>query len=119
MNRSRTSALLMITAGAVLGYIAASSGGRLDRSASAANPPDTIRGAECAQAACPTGLTKGKLLAMSGPNTGLAAALAQNGAARKPNILVIWGDDIGIHNISAYNHGIMGYKTPKHRPPGP
>jgi len=29
-----------------------------------------------------------------------------------PNILVIWGDDIGVHNISAYNHGIMGYKTP-------
>ena len=30
----------------------------------------------------------------------------------KPNILVIWGDDIGVHNISAYNHGIMGYETP-------
>jgi arylsulfatase len=33
-------------------------------------------------------------------------------AAEKPNILVIWGDDVGVHNISAYNHGIMGYKTP-------
>ena len=33
-------------------------------------------------------------------------------AANKPNILVIWGDDIGVHNISAYNHGIMGYQTP-------
>jgi arylsulfatase len=33
-------------------------------------------------------------------------------AAEKPNILVIWGDDIGVHNVSAYNHGIMGYKTP-------
>ena len=32
--------------------------------------------------------------------------------ASKPNILVIWGDDVGIHNISAYNHGIMGYQTP-------
>jgi arylsulfatase len=32
--------------------------------------------------------------------------------AKKPNILVIWGDDIGVHNISAYNHGIMGYQTP-------
>src|SRR5678809_373070 len=30
----------------------------------------------------------------------------------KPNILVIWGDDIGWFNISAYNHGIMGYRTP-------
>ncbi len=33
-------------------------------------------------------------------------------AQDKPNILVIWGDDIGVHNISVYNHGIMGYKTP-------
>ena len=31
---------------------------------------------------------------------------------KKPNILVIWGDDIGWFNISAYNHGMMGYKTP-------
>ena len=33
-------------------------------------------------------------------------------AADKPNILVIWGDDIGITNISAYSKGIMGYHTP-------
>jgi len=32
--------------------------------------------------------------------------------AKKPNILVIWGDDIGQSNISAYTHGMMGYKTP-------
>ena len=31
---------------------------------------------------------------------------------QKPNILVIWGDDIGGFNISAYNQGMMGYKTP-------
>ena len=30
----------------------------------------------------------------------------------KPNILVIWGDDIGWFNISANNNGIMGYRTP-------
>jgi arylsulfatase A-like enzyme len=30
----------------------------------------------------------------------------------KPNILVIWGDDIGTTNISAYSHGLMGYETP-------
>lgn len=33
-------------------------------------------------------------------------------AQKKPNILVIWGDDIGITNVSAYSDGIMGYKTP-------
>ena len=32
--------------------------------------------------------------------------------ATKPNILVIWGDDIGGFNISAYNRGMMGYRTP-------
>lgn len=30
----------------------------------------------------------------------------------KPNILVIWGDDIGIQNLSCYSHGMMGYQTP-------
>jgi len=33
-------------------------------------------------------------------------------AAEKPNILVIWGDDIGQSNVSAYTFGLMGYKTP-------
>jgi len=33
-------------------------------------------------------------------------------AAGKPNILAIWGDDIGISNISAYSGGLMGYETP-------
>ena len=33
-------------------------------------------------------------------------------ATKRPNILVIWGDDIGTWNLSAYSHGIMGYRTP-------
>ena len=33
-------------------------------------------------------------------------------ADNKPNIVIIWGDDIGQFNISAYNRGMMGYKTP-------
>ena len=31
---------------------------------------------------------------------------------KQPNILVIWGDDIGISNLSCYSHGLMGYQTP-------
>jgi len=31
---------------------------------------------------------------------------------KKPNILIIMGDDVGIPNISAYSHGLMGYQTP-------
>jgi arylsulfatase len=49
----------------------------------------------------------------------MLAALALFGLAlpaaaqeKKPNILIIWGDDIGQFNISAYNMGMMGYKTP-------
>jgi arylsulfatase A-like enzyme len=33
-------------------------------------------------------------------------------ASKKPNILVIWGDDIGMWNLSCYSHGMMGYRTP-------
>lgn len=31
---------------------------------------------------------------------------------KKPNILILWGDDIGQHNLSCYSHGVMGYQTP-------
>ncbi|MGJ0509036.1 MAG: arylsulfatase [Methylocystis sp.] len=39
-------------------------------------------------------------------------AEAAPGQGKKPNILVIWGDDIGQFNVSAYNRGMMGYRTP-------
>ncbi len=37
-----------------------------------------------------------------------APAIAQD----RPNIVIIWGDDIGYWNVSAYNQGMMGYRTP-------
>ncbi|QDU92432.1 arylsulfatase [Lignipirellula cremea] len=45
---------------------------------------------------------------------GLAASFADSASAqqKKPNILVIWGDDIGTWNISHNSRGMMGYKTP-------
>ncbi len=42
----------------------------------------------------------------------VVAATVPAAAQDKPNILVIWGDDIGQFNVSAYNLGMMGYKTP-------
>jgi arylsulfatase len=47
----------------------------------------------------------------------LAAAIAAGPPAfaqqqQKPNIVIIWGDDIGQSNVSAYSHGVMGYQTP-------
>ena len=49
-------------------------------------------------------LTAGALIALC-----VTTASAQDS---RPNILVIWGDDIGWYNISAYNLGVMGYQTP-------
>jgi arylsulfatase len=40
------------------------------------------------------------------------AASAHAADQKKPNILIIWGDDIGQFNVSAINRGMMGYKTP-------
>jgi len=43
---------------------------------------------------------------------GIAAVAPASGQQQKPNILVIMADDIGYWNISVYNHGMMGYRTP-------
>src|ERR1700760_3720672 len=53
--------------------------------------------------------------ALAQPQTGAPAATTPTAAASsgpKPNILILWGDDIGIANISAYSNGLMGYETP-------
>jgi len=38
--------------------------------------------------------------------------MEEAGVSDKPNILIIWGDDIGISNLSCYSDGLMGYRTP-------
>ncbi len=63
-------------------------------------------------------LSGGSLIALAataGTTVEAPAARAAEGAAAggsKPNILIIWGDDIGWWNVSAYSQGMMGYKTP-------
>ena len=56
-------------------------------------------------------LSLGRLLLATALGLALCAG-AQAQSAKKPNILIIWGDDIGQFNVSAYNMGMMGYKTP-------
>jgi arylsulfatase len=43
---------------------------------------------------------------------GLMCLSLSSGAQDQPNILVIWGDDVGQSNISAYTRGLVGYQTP-------
>jgi len=50
--------------------------------------------------------------ALAQAQKGAAPAAAPAAGGRKPNILFIMGDDIGWFNVSAYNMGIMGYRTP-------
>ena len=64
-------------------------------------------------------LTGSSILAMLGLPTAAAVTPAQAEpkqpaapSGQRPNILVIFGDDVGYWNISAYNQGMMGYKTP-------
>jgi arylsulfatase A-like enzyme len=60
---------------------------------------------------CSDGLARDVLLAQTGAATAkVKAAPAQ--AAKKPNIVVIMGDDVGIWNIGAYHRGMMAGRTP-------
>ena len=55
----------------------------------------------------------GATLALAGVFAGTARAQAPAaGAKKQPNILIIFGDDVGQTNISAYSHGVVGYTTP-------
>jgi arylsulfatase len=109
-----------LAAGAILGFLAATdrlgtfpNAQAAPRSGSEARLAPLVESAGGSNgASCSEALGKSTLLALAAPRATSTAAAAQ-AAGSKPNILVIWGDDIGIHNISAYNHGIMGYKTPK------
>jgi arylsulfatase A-like enzyme len=54
----------------------------------------------------------GAALTLASLMTANSQGAVKPATAGKPNILVIWGDDIGIWNISANSHGMMGYMTP-------
>jgi arylsulfatase A-like enzyme len=104
---------------AVLGYLAASGALNPFRNAQASpnagtgsNPVHAARGTSTTDpAGCSVGVSKHALLAMASPGTETSAAKAQD-SGKKPNILVIFGDDIGQTNVSAYSMGLMGYRTP-------
>ena len=48
--------------------------------------------------------------AIAAVTTASMPAIAQQ--QQRPNIVIFWGDDVGQSDISAYSHGLMGFKTP-------
>ena len=57
----------------------------------------------------PQALAEQDRLVLARHNAAVAADAKQSG--KQPNILVLWGDDVGYWNVSAYNRGMMGYRT--------
>lgn len=101
--------------GTMLGYAATSGRFHPFENASAA-PPESNRNRvpvspdANSRASSPNPTGKGDLLALAEHNNRVAGNLQNEG--KKPNIVIIWGDDIGQSNVSAYSNGLMGYRTP-------
>src|SRR5262245_35791329 len=108
---TKIQALALVAVGSLLGYLAASTD--LFRRTTAAPPPTAAlvpSTGSAPEACCADNVNKGELLALAGHNERVAAAAQKDG--KKPNILVIFGDDIGVHSVSAYSRGMMGFRTP-------
>ncbi len=138
MKNVRAQMIAVLAIGGLLGYVAAST--RLDvfRNANAGTSPQrvadkaatgTLRPAAELQhnaagssvieqanrsvnpvcgTCCMQGSAKSRLVAMANP----AALQEQAASGKKPNILFIMGDDIGMWNIGAYHRGMMAGRTP-------
>ncbi len=114
----RLQMLAVLAAGGLLGYLAAAGPLnpflRADAAPAASAPlpsaatrPESDRpGSPCCSEASGTG----GLLALARHNAAVNANAQQ--AGKKPNICIIWGDDVGQSNVSAYSMGLMGYRTP-------
>ena len=117
-SRFRWTSYLMMLAGGLAGWTAASDRLDFSRSASASvdpKPPAVMLPAESVpvhaavaeRPTCDSGADRSRLLAVHNQ-----AGAAKAEEKKKPNILVIFGDDIGVPQISAYTMGMMGYRTP-------
>src|SRR5689334_19133005 len=115
MKRTTLRTLFVLGLGAGLGYLAAVGSPAASRTALADDGPGPRTPPSVApprgKTSCSEGAGRGGLLAFTtiGVVPGTAPAAR---AGKKPNIVVIWGDDVGQSNISAYSMGLMGYRTP-------
>jgi len=130
IRNSKLKVTAVLAVGAMLGYLAAAgrfslfsnseakgrSGEWLESRLQPAPPKvgtPTIGGQSTTtdKPACCEDLTEGKLIALADTKPRTASPRTQEGG-KKPNILIIWGDDIGWFNPSCYHGGLMGYQTP-------
>src|SRR5262249_34332360 len=114
---TRVQMAAVLAAGALLGYLAASTRPGDFARADAARSRAGTAGAKPAEvgsnakAACCEDISKGQLLALGHPKAEAAVARGQ-GDGKKPNILFIMGDDIGWMQPSCYHRGLMVGETP-------
>ena len=119
MNKKTLRTMLVLGLGAVAGFAAAT--GRLHEGGNARAEmagdmaprlaPNDPEAPAAPRTSCSQGTARSTMLAMAG--TGLVSANARAAQGeKKPNIVIIWGDDIGQSNLSAYTDGLMGYRTP-------
>jgi arylsulfatase len=105
----KRSSVISAAMGAVLGWTAASGHLKFQRQAEAALPKGSEAAPTCNDC-CKEGDKARHLVALNRGNEEKSPAGQNSGT--KPNIVIIWGDDIGQSNLSCYTKGLMGYRTP-------
>ena len=119
LHNTRLQTIAVLAVGGVLGYLVAAGPWKAASQASAARPQREavlsgvrhVVAEKTAPSCCCEGADKAEQIVAATARTVSTAATAQENG-KKPNILVIFGDDIGVTNVSAYSHGLVGYRTP-------
>jgi arylsulfatase len=110
LRNSKSLAISSIAFGMLLGYLAAQGKLKLSDPANAGTVGSPVALPSQWKSRGREGIDKSGVVALANSPRASGTQIEQSG--KKPNILVIWGDDIGYWNISAYNRGMMGYHTP-------
>ncbi len=106
-ERARLCTASAIVLGGLIGWLAGS--GWMPGHLIAAGSPSPTQ-TPVANTRCDSGAGRAVLLASTMQRD--PASAQERDSVKKPNILVIMGDDIGIWNLSTYHQGMMGYRTP-------
>src|SRR5262245_20980590 len=113
IRNARLQLVAVLAIGVLGGWLAGS--GRLQSltHAQTSSQPSVVA-ATPQQPCCDDGAGRSTLLARADDTIAALPLLAGQpaGAGKKPNVLIIWGDDIGWFNPSCYHGGVMGYQTP-------